>query len=98
MTGASDTLLLVLQPLSVMSGAGRLHSRTIASASDVVVDTIPDRETEINHYYSPQWKKTIFYWRYRYRTEEPPLGSPEPQLRSPYNIKWVTRHLFKYTP
>jgi hypothetical protein len=31
----------------------RLYSWTTASASDVVVDTIPDRETEVNHYYSP---------------------------------------------
>jgi hypothetical protein len=60
MTRASGTLLLVLQPLSVMSGASRLHSRTTASASDVVVDTIPDRETKVNHYYSPHWKKTVF--------------------------------------
>jgi hypothetical protein len=43
-----------------MSGAGRLHSQTSAPASDVVVDTIPDRETEVNHYYSPQWKKSNF--------------------------------------
>jgi hypothetical protein len=38
----------------------RLHSRTSAPASDVVVDTIPDRETEVNHYYSLQWKKSYF--------------------------------------
>jgi hypothetical protein len=25
-----------------------------------VVDTIPDRETEVNHYYSPQLKKSCF--------------------------------------
>jgi hypothetical protein len=43
-----------------MSGADRLHSRTTASVSDVVVDTILDRETEVNHYYSPQWKKLYF--------------------------------------
>jgi hypothetical protein len=43
-----------------MPGADRLHSRTSAPASDVVVETIPDRETEVNHYYSPQWKKIIF--------------------------------------
>jgi hypothetical protein len=43
-----------------MSRASRLHSRLTASASDVVVDAIPDRETEINHSYSPQLKKTIF--------------------------------------
>jgi hypothetical protein len=42
MTGADNILLFVLQPLSVMSQVGRLHSRTIASASDVVVHTIPD--------------------------------------------------------
>jgi hypothetical protein len=27
--------------------------RSSAPASDVVVDTIPDRETKVNHYYSP---------------------------------------------
>jgi hypothetical protein len=43
-----------------MSGAGRLHSQTSALASDVVVDTIPDREIEVNHYYSSQWKKLYF--------------------------------------
>jgi hypothetical protein len=42
-------------------------------------------------------EKTI-YWRCRCRTEEPPLGGPEPQLRPPYGVKWATRHLFKYTP
>jgi hypothetical protein len=38
----------------------RLHSQTTASASNVVVDTIPDQETEVNHYYSPHWKKIVF--------------------------------------
>jgi hypothetical protein len=45
----------------VMSRVGRLHSWPTTSASDVVVDVIPDRETEVNHSYSPQLKKTIFY-------------------------------------
>jgi hypothetical protein len=40
----------------------------------------------------------IFYWRCKCKTKEPPLDSPEPQLRPPYGVKWVTRHLFKYTP
>jgi hypothetical protein len=44
-----------------MSRAGRLHSRPIASASDVVVDAILDRGIEVNHSYSPQLKKIIFY-------------------------------------
>jgi hypothetical protein len=60
MIGADSTLLLVLQPLSIMSRVGRLYSRIIASASDVVVDMIPDRETEVNQYYSSQLKKNIF--------------------------------------
>jgi hypothetical protein len=52
--------LLVLQPLSVMSRAARLHNRTTVCASDVVMDTIPDRKTEVNHYFSSQLKKSIF--------------------------------------
>jgi hypothetical protein len=43
-----------------MSRAGRLHSQPTASASDVVMDAIPDRETEVNHFYSPQLKKSYF--------------------------------------
>jgi hypothetical protein len=39
---------------------GHVSSRTTASASDVVVDAIPNRETEVNHSYSPQLKKIIF--------------------------------------
>jgi hypothetical protein len=58
--GADSTLLLALQPLSVMSRGGRLHSQTTSSASDVVMDVIPDREIEINHSYSPQLIKIIF--------------------------------------
>jgi hypothetical protein len=41
----------------VMSRVGRLHSWPTAFASDVIVDVIPDRETEVNHCYSPQLKK-----------------------------------------
>jgi hypothetical protein len=52
--GADNTLLLVLQPLSIMSRASRLHSRCFSSASDVVVDTIPDQKTEVNQYHSSQ--------------------------------------------
>jgi hypothetical protein len=44
--GAGNTLLLVLQPLSDMSRADRLHSRTTAFALDVVVDAILDGESE----------------------------------------------------
>jgi hypothetical protein len=44
----------------VMSRVGRLHSWSTTSASDVVVDMIPDRETEVNHSYSPQLKKPYF--------------------------------------
>jgi hypothetical protein len=43
-----------------MSRAGRLHSRLTASASDVVMDAIPDWETEAKYSYSPQLKKIIF--------------------------------------
>jgi hypothetical protein len=54
MTGGKQySLACTSTSLSVMSGAGRLHSWTTASASDVVVDTIPDWATEVNHYYSP---------------------------------------------
>jgi hypothetical protein len=101
MIGADSTLLLVLQPLSIMSRVGRLHSRIIASASDVVVDMIPDRETEVNQYYSSQLKKKyffIFYWWCWCRTEESPLGGLESRLRPPYGVKWATQHLFKYIP
>jgi hypothetical protein len=59
--GVGITLLFVLQPLSVMSRAGRLHSRPTTTASDVVVDVIPDRETEVNHSYSPQLKKKTYF-------------------------------------
>jgi hypothetical protein len=44
-----------------MSRAGQLHSWTTASASDVIVDAIPDQETEVNHSYSPQLKKKIYF-------------------------------------
>jgi hypothetical protein len=42
-----------------MSRADIFHSWTIACASDVVVDTIPDQEIEVNQYYLSQLKKTI---------------------------------------
>jgi hypothetical protein len=80
-------LLFVLQPLSIMSRADRLHSLPTTSTSDVVMDAISDRKTEVNHSYSPQLKKNhilfIFYWRCMCKTEEPPLGGPETQLRPP---------------
>jgi hypothetical protein len=61
MTGAGGTLLFVLQLLSVMSRADRLYSLIIASASDVIVDTIPDRKTEINQYHLSQLIKVYFF-------------------------------------
>jgi hypothetical protein len=42
-------------------------------------------------------QKTRTAWRYRCRTEEPPLGGPDTQLQPPYGVKWTIRYLFKYT-
>jgi hypothetical protein len=51
------------------------------SASDEVMDTILDRETEVTHYHLQQLRffmilLFIFQW-YRYKTEEPLLGRSE---------------------
>jgi hypothetical protein len=43
-----------------MSRAGGLHNCTISSGLDVVMDTIPDQEAELNQYYSFQLKKLYF--------------------------------------
>jgi hypothetical protein len=72
--GVGSTILLVLQSLSFMSRAIILDSRSFASASDVVLDTIPDRETKVNHYHLSQLRLFflifIFYWWYRCKTDE----------------------------
>jgi hypothetical protein len=99
--GVDSTILLVLQALLFMSRAIRLHSLCFASILDVILDMIPDRETELNHFHSSQLRLFYFiftfYWQYRCRIEKPPLGGPVPQLRPLFGVKWTTKYLFKYT-
>jgi hypothetical protein len=81
--------LLVLQPLSVMSRADRLHSRTTTfcfRCGRGHDSRLGDRGKSLLHI---SIEKIIFCSYF--------IGSPEPQLWPPYGIKWVTRHLFKYT-
>jgi hypothetical protein len=39
-----------------------LHSRSIASTLDMVVDTISNLETEVNQYHSSQLIKLYFFY------------------------------------
>jgi hypothetical protein len=105
---AGNTILFVFQPLSFMSWAIRLHSWFFAYASDVVLDTIPNQETEVIHYHLSQLRLFylifIFYWRNRCKTKDPRLGGPDPRLgghdprlRPSFSIKWAIKYLFKYT-
>jgi hypothetical protein len=43
-----------------MSRAIGLHSLPFASDSDMVIDTIPDRETEVIHYHLSQLRFFLF--------------------------------------